>query len=95
MYESPIVAGLALFNTLMLIFMCLVIIPEIKSKFKAYKETTEQVVDMLRSYSQEPDDYPDVATATDNITHTIFTEMLQYIPKEDREDLRERFEKEK
>jgi hypothetical protein len=51
---------------------------------KKYKECISQIVFMLRSYNREHDDYPDIDTAVDNITDTIFTEMVQYLSDEDK-----------
>ena len=57
---------------------------------------------MLRVYYNEPkseeDTDKEIATSLKTqmkMANTLFTEMLQYIPKEDREDYREQYSREK
>ena len=107
MEPSVLLQTLLLFNSIMCIMLSGLV--WIKSgEIKKYKETAKQVVDMLRSYAQEPEDidWDKFKGMTDEINDeyklvqnmqacNIFQEMLQYIPKEDREDFREQFGKEK
>jgi hypothetical protein len=51
---------------------------------EAYKETIKQVTDMLRSYKLEPDNNGQTGMA-----NTMFSEMIQYVPEEDRNALKE------
>ena len=63
-----------------------------------YKETVSQVVEMLRSYYNEPDDDGDTdkeiascVKAQMKMASTIFSEMLQYVPEDEKEDLKKQF----
>ncbi len=89
MLESAILIGV--FIVCAVAFLAIVKWIEEAIKAKCYKKAVEQVVNMLRSYNSDHGDYPDVDTAVDNITHSIFTEMLLSLPKEYREELRQRY----
>ena len=79
MFETKMMNLVVIIVMALQVPICFMMFITVESK-KKYKETVKQVVKMLRD-----DD--------DDITHTIFTEMLQYLPKEDREYFREQYYK--
>ena len=65
-----------------------------------YQETVGQVVEMLRSYRQEPSDITfdtseDVEDAYRvvqvEMAETLFSELIQYVPEDAKADLKKQF----
>ena len=62
-------------------------------KAKQYKECVEQTLKILRAYNREPVEDEIVSVCIIKMTNTIFSEMMQYLPKEDTHEYRIQYHK--
>jgi hypothetical protein len=81
-----------------MIVLALVLLYKADGTIQRQKECIEQVVDMLRSYKNEPDEPQaeehNVQECVD-MAECIFTEMVQYLSEKEKEKLKQIYESER
>ena len=73
------------------------LVKKVEKQRDKYKECISQITEMLRVYSKEPqvEDYKSKDHAITEICDTLFSEMLSYIPKKDKKELEQQFDRER